>query len=114
MLSTGDRLKVALEAKGVKKQMAFAAQIGVNDSVVSRWKRGQKLTLQNAVRICQALDISLDWLVLGRGTMDAHRVSKDLDKLTLFSGSADGIPEPIVAALITVTEAIRAEFGPDR
>lgn len=114
MLSAGDRLKIALEARGVKKQMAFAVQIGVDDSVVSRWKRGSRLTLQHAIKICEVLDISLDWLVLGRGRMDSHRLSKSLDALSRLTDSADGLPEPIVAALLTVTEAIRAEFDPDR
>ncbi len=93
--------------------MAFAAQIGVDDSVVSRWKRGNRLTLQHAIRICEVLDISLDWLVLGRGTMDSHRISQAVD-LVRLPGSTDGLPEPIVAALLTVADAIRAEFGPDR
>lgn len=113
MLSAGDRLKVALEARGVKKQMAFAVQIGVDDSVVSRWKRGHRLTLQHAVRICEVLDISLDWLVLGRGTMDSHKIYQAAD-LARLPGSTDGLPGPIAAALLTVADAIRAEFDPDR
>jgi hypothetical protein len=32
--------------------------------------------LDNAIAVCAALDISLDWLLLGRGTMDFHKTSE--------------------------------------
>jgi plasmid maintenance system antidote protein VapI len=71
----GDRLKQAADARGFRKQLALAASIGVHESAITRWKDGGAITLPNALRLCSVLDISLDWLLLGRGSMDSHRVS---------------------------------------
>src|SRR5262249_46357306 len=81
MTSIGERFKLALAARGIQKKMAFAAEIRVNASVVSRWQRGTGWSLQAAMRVCEALDISIDWLLLGRGTMDSHRPGKARDRL---------------------------------
>lgn len=45
----------------------------MDESAISRWKKGRSISLENAAQVCDALDISLDWLVMGRGSIDAHR-----------------------------------------
>jgi plasmid maintenance system antidote protein VapI len=65
-----------MDARGVRKQHAFAFQLKVHESAITRWKANQSLSLDNAIAVCAALDISLDWLLLGRGTMDFHKVSE--------------------------------------
>jgi transcriptional regulator with XRE-family HTH domain len=64
-----------MDARGVRKQHAFAFQLKVHESAISRWKANRSLSLDNAIAVCAALDISLDWLLLGRGTMDSHKIS---------------------------------------
>ncbi|WP_371734311.1 helix-turn-helix domain-containing protein [Acidisphaera sp. S103] len=76
MSNRGDRLRLAMEARGVRKQHALAFQLQVHESAITRWKANRSLSLDNAVAVCSALDISLDWLLLGRGTMDFHKVSE--------------------------------------
>lgn len=73
MSNRGERLRMAMDARGVRKQQAFAFQLNVHESAITRWKGNQSLSLENAVAVCAALDISLDWLLLGRGTMDFHK-----------------------------------------
>jgi transcriptional regulator with XRE-family HTH domain len=73
MLNRGDRLRLAMDARGVRKQQAFAFQLKVHESAITRWKANRSLSLDNAIAVCAALDISLDWLLLGRGTMDFHK-----------------------------------------
>ena len=68
-----DRLASAFAARGVRKLQALAVELGVDESAISRWKRGRAISLDNVARLCLALDVSLDWLVLGRGDMDLHR-----------------------------------------
>ncbi len=75
MLNHGDRLRLAMTARGVRKQQAFAFQLKVHESAITRWKANQSFSIDNAIAVCAALDISLDWLLLGRGTMDSHKVS---------------------------------------
>jgi hypothetical protein len=76
MSNRGERLRLAMDARGVRKQHAFAFQLKVHESAISRWKANRSFSLDNAIAVCAALDISLDWLLLGRGTMDSHKVSE--------------------------------------
>ena len=74
MLNRGERLCLAMDARGLRKQHALAFQLNVHESAITRWKSNGAFSLHNAVAVCAALDVSLDWLLLGRGTMDSHKV----------------------------------------
>ncbi len=74
MESRGDRLNRAIKGRGIVKMMALALDLDVHESAISRWRKGGPMSLEHAARISEVLDISLDWLVLGRGEMDAHTV----------------------------------------
>jgi transcriptional regulator with XRE-family HTH domain len=74
MSSRGERIQQALEARSIKKQHALAHQLGVHESAITRWKDGKSISLDNAASLCVALDVSLDWIILGRGTMDSHKL----------------------------------------
>jgi transcriptional regulator with XRE-family HTH domain len=76
MSNRGERLRLAMHARGVRKQHAFAFQLKVHESAITRWKTNRSFSLDNAIAVCAALDISLDWLLLGRGTMDSHKASE--------------------------------------
>jgi hypothetical protein len=71
MESRGDRLSRAIKGRGISKMMALALDLDVHESAISRWRKGGPMSLENAARISEVLDISLDWLVLGRGEMNA-------------------------------------------
>jgi len=68
-----DRLDHALKLRRVHKLHALAYELGVDESAVSRWRKGRSISLDNAVNLCRVLDVSLDWLVTGRGHILAHR-----------------------------------------
>ncbi|PHY17512.1 helix-turn-helix domain-containing protein [Caulobacter sp. BP25] len=74
MDSRGDRLSHAIKGRGISKMMALALDLDVHESAISRWRKNGPMSLENAARISEVLDISLDWLVLGRGEMDGHTV----------------------------------------
>ena len=46
--------------------MAVAAEIGVSPVALSKWRQGGPLSLENACKLAVHLNVSLDWLVLGR------------------------------------------------
>lgn len=71
--SMGWRLELALKRRKVRKSYPLALEIGVSESCISRWRRGCSISTDNAIKLCHALDISLDWLLSGRGSMDQHR-----------------------------------------
>lgn len=68
----GERLRLAIQHRGMGKLSVVACTVGVTESAVSRWRNGGAMSLGNVAIVCQRLDISADWLVLGRGHMDMH------------------------------------------
>jgi transcriptional regulator with XRE-family HTH domain len=73
MSSRGARIKQALDARAVHKQHALASALGVHESAITRWKEDGAMSLDKAVALCQELDVSADWLLLGIGHMDQHK-----------------------------------------
>lgn len=110
-----DRFALALELREVRKLYALAVEIGVDESAISRWKKGRSISLENAAQVCRALDISLDWLVMGRGSIDAHRQqaapNPDPAGALLRRAFPDMPPakvQAVAAALEGLVEALRA------
>ncbi|MGH6836103.1 MAG: helix-turn-helix domain-containing protein [Methylocella sp.] len=110
MASRGERLHSALLARGNRKQMSLAAELKVDESAISRWQRNEGLSLEHAARLCEALDISLDWLVLGRGDMDLHRRELPSAHATA-AGATAFLPAPVRDAIINLALAIGQELG---
>ena len=71
----GMRLRHALRSRRVRKLHALAVEIGVDQSAISRWRKGRPISLPNAISLCEALGISLDWLLMGRGTMEERSIA---------------------------------------
>lgn len=74
-LNRGRRIRKAMGQRRINKHCALAAAMGVSESAVSRWCQGGPMTLTNVIALCQYLDVSADWLLLGRGDMEQHRQS---------------------------------------
>jgi transcriptional regulator with XRE-family HTH domain len=110
MASRGERLRQALEARGIHKQMALAAELGVDGSAISRWQRNAGLSLTHAARLCEVLDISLDWLVLGRGNMDLHHRRDAATTETNTAGPLLSLPASIAEAIVRLASIISAEL----
>jgi transcriptional regulator with XRE-family HTH domain len=66
MSGYGERLALALKNSGLK-QVDFADKLHITRTAVSKILHGrQYLDFDLAVRACEILDISLDWLAYGR------------------------------------------------
>ncbi len=111
MESRGERLRQALEARGIRKQLALAAELGVDESAISRWQRNAGLSLMHAARLCEVLDISLDWLILGRGDMQLHHRSDTNGSAGQVADRRSSLPPSIANAVRQLTEAILAELS---
>ena len=65
------RLKIAREAKAFKKT-EFAKLVGVSNPTVSDWEKSvasggiQEITGPKLAKVCQALEITVDWLYFGK------------------------------------------------
>ncbi|MCM2477468.1 helix-turn-helix transcriptional regulator [Rhizobium sp. CG5] len=69
----GQRIRRAMADRNFSKTQALAAELKVSVAAVSRWQNGGHVSLKNACDFAQRLDVSLDWLLLGRGNIDWHR-----------------------------------------
>jgi len=72
-INRGERIAYAIKEAKVGKLSALAADIGVDESAVCRWRKGGKFNIDNAAAFCEVLDVSMDWIVLGRGNCFQHR-----------------------------------------
>lgn len=67
----GARLREAMEARGLTAQHV-ADYVGVTDGAVRQWWGGfQNVRLSNLIGAAEAVNVSLDWLLLGGGNMDS-------------------------------------------
>ena len=71
--SFSGRLEIALQFRCIRKIYPLAISIGVDESAISRWRRGRPPSIENVVKLCDVLDLSVDWLLTGRGEMQAAR-----------------------------------------
>jgi transcriptional regulator with XRE-family HTH domain len=62
----GGRIRQAMQRAGHVKLASLAEEIGVSESSLSRWCNGHDISLANAVALADCLEVSLDWLVIGR------------------------------------------------
>lgn len=74
MSDRGERLQQAIRRRNYSKMWSLAQDLDVDESAISRWKRGGSMSLDHARRICLVLDVSMDWLILGRGDIEGHKV----------------------------------------
>lgn len=62
MGEVGDRLRLSRQALGLS-QVDFAQRAGIAANTYNQYERGKKLpSISNAVALCEAHDLTLDWL----------------------------------------------------
>jgi transcriptional regulator with XRE-family HTH domain len=62
----GLRLHRAMTLRGHRKMMALAAELHISPAALSKWKKGYSMSIENACRLAELLDVSLDWMLMGR------------------------------------------------
>ena len=60
------RLRRAIEVRGHRKMMALAAELNISSAALSKWTQGHAMSVEHACRLSDLLDVSLDWLLMGR------------------------------------------------
>lgn len=107
------RLNYAIRRRSVTKMAALAYEIDVDESAISRWRRGGPMSLANAEQLCLFLDISMDWLFLNRGGISAHHdfhVSLDERELIMaLRGLSPASVEVLSKVLAIVTRCSAVE-----
>lgn len=105
----GSRIRQAISQGKIRKVHALAAELNVSVAAVSRWQNGGHISLENISQLACLLDVSLDWLLLGRGTMNWHRDSTVSATELQWALALRSRPAAIRSRLIDLLEAIPPE-----
>jgi plasmid maintenance system antidote protein VapI len=116
MSTRGERIRLALAARGVRKQQALAAELDVHESAITRWKENAALSLDNAVKLGAVLDISLDWLLLGHNphAIESCKVTKNNQKKSRHPTSVRSVRCSINSTFRSTTSALPTSTPPVR
>ena len=66
----GSRLKTAMTTRGYRKATALAAGLDISPAAVTKWTQGHAMSVDHVCNLADLLDISLDWLLMGRNGPD--------------------------------------------
>ncbi|OZI72004.1 helix-turn-helix domain-containing protein [Bordetella genomosp. 12] len=69
MKTFSDRLRQARALRGYTQQ-DLARACGLSQSAIGSYETSQRLSSRSVRRLAMALNVSLDWLEMGRGPMD--------------------------------------------
>lgn len=100
----GNRLRVLLKKQRNLKHLVLANAIGVEESTISRWLSGGNIKMIHLIRLSEYLDVSVDWLILGRGTPLQHRDSTFQDDF--FKNLPDDVKDDLFSLLKKLTDNV--------
>ena len=66
----GTRLRQAMMTRGHRKATALAAELDISPAAITKWTQGHAMSVDHACNLAVLLDISLDWLLMGRNGPD--------------------------------------------
>ncbi|ATD82441.1 MULTISPECIES: XRE family transcriptional regulator [Desulfovibrio] len=98
MSTLGTRIK---EVRGQETQESFAAKIGVSKGALGGYERDENSPSAEAIlKICSGAEISVEWLMTGRGTM---RPSENSSPIVYQNGpdDTDVVWVPMVDAVLS-------------
>ncbi len=86
------RLREALNRRNLKS-VDLARATGIGTGTIGDWISGKSksMVVENAVKVCEVLDVTQDWLFFGKGSMDD--VKNDTYKRKLANQLLADLPE---------------------
>ncbi|WP_309644166.1 helix-turn-helix transcriptional regulator [Phenylobacterium sp.] len=116
MSNRGERLQQAIRWRNHQKMLGLAHDLDVDESAISRWKRGGPMSLDHASRLCLVLDVSMDWLILGRGEIEGHKDAEASDAERRLIAGLRSLPPAatdLLTSLVAVAQGVDvASAGP--
>jgi transcriptional regulator with XRE-family HTH domain len=95
----GKRIALAMQKRRLQKLYAVSSALNVSESAVSRWRNNGAMTVENVIALCELLDISIDWLLLGRGHMDMHKEALPVARARSIHDTLIKLPDEAVTHL---------------
>lgn len=59
-----------METRGHRKATALAANLNISPAAITKWTQGHSMSIDHACDLAVVLDVSLDWLLMGRNGPD--------------------------------------------
>ncbi len=106
MENWGERLQRAIEQQQINKSYALAYELGVAESTVSRWKQSGPISTKNAIQLCDALDVSMDWLLAGRENPNISEKSDTVEIKKILYQKIDALPSRAITALADFLDSV--------
>jgi transcriptional regulator with XRE-family HTH domain len=104
-----DRLKEARKSKGLQ-QKNLAEKLGISRAGYSRIETGNvEITTKNLVKITEILDVSLDWLILGKEVDQAQCLK--LSDFGKYAGAVEAMFTDMKEDKATMHSLLSAFFG---
>lgn len=74
LVELGNRIRTGIEKSG-RKQVEFASLLGIYPPNLTRWIQGESApSFEYLLKIGKSLNVSLDWLLLGKGQPDEENI----------------------------------------
>lgn len=88
------RLRDLIGAASVSR---FAQEVGLGDNLIRQYLKGGTPGLDKVLRICEAKQVNLEWLALGRG--ERQRRFGDVTRPEIYGGQSSArVPDRVMAA----------------
>lgn len=108
-IERGNRFDQAMKSRGHLKAMALAAELDISPAAISKWKQGHAMSVDHACNVAGLLDISLDWLLLGRNSPDWLQPDRLSDSESELVSMLRQRPARVAQLLITLVSEIKED-----
>jgi len=99
----GERLTELRESKGLSFGK-FAETLGIHHMTVRRWESGKvELSRKNALKIAAIHNVSLDWLMSGKGEMKTNSILEPIIKLPAQSLTSKNTANIVLLPLLPLS-----------
>jgi transcriptional regulator with XRE-family HTH domain len=109
----GSRVKKAMSTHGYRKATALAAALQVSPAALTKWTQGHAMSVDHVCNLASLLDISLDWLLLGRNGPDWLRPDQLTEVELDLIGKIRERPARITELLVRLVSEIQKVPNPD-
>lgn len=108
LLSLGERLKNVRKSRGLTQE-ALADLIGTSRGVITNLEHNKVETPQPLIlnAICNALEVSQEWLISGNGNMDNTKVIKSAKVLSEIYDVAKDLTEDEQLYILDIIKSYR-------
>jgi len=84
LLSISNRISDLVEHFAEGKNTKFAELVGTNEANIRNYRSGKMPKFDFIYKVCEKLEISFDWFILGKGTMFDKKSSHDVEKSNIL------------------------------